>query len=344
MSTQDDTPPDVLVARVAAKQHGQISARQLRSCGLDTRGIERRVRNGRLHPVYRNVYSVGHPAVTPAGRFMAAVLACGARAVLSHFAAAALHGLLAWEERDPQVTVRGTSGTPSIDGIDVRRARSLAPRDVWVRAGIRVTSPARTVLDLAATLSPRALRSMVRRALAERIVSERELQELLARSAGHRGVGPLRAVMTRQPVPTRSELEDVVLDLMEGAGLDRPQVNVALRLGGRRIVPDFLWPHARLVVEADGAAWHDHRLAREDDAERQALLEAAGYRVCGSRGHRRRATRGRRSPASAQPSRSSLARTDERSSGSGDVTSTVSPPAGCGNASRAACRNCRRSP
>ena len=85
--------------------------------------------------------------------------------------------------------------------------------------------------------------------------------------------------MATGPAPTRSELEDAVLDLMLRGGLVHPQVNEALRLSGRRVVPDFRWPEQRLVVEADGAAWHDNKLAREDDAERQALLEAHGDRV-----------------------------------------------------------------
>jgi very-short-patch-repair endonuclease len=81
------------------------------------------------------------------------------------------------------------------------------------------------------------------------------------------------------PAPTRSELEDVVLELILRGGLEHPQVNVPLVLDGRRVVPDFRWPSARLVVEADGAAWHDNELARADDAERQALLEGHGERV-----------------------------------------------------------------
>jgi hypothetical protein len=80
-------------------------------------------------------------------------------------------------------------------------------------------------------------------------------------------------------IPTRSELEDAFLDLCAWAGFQPPAVNQPLTIGGRRITPDFRWPDQRLVVEADGAAWHDHRLAREDDVDRQAILEAHGERV-----------------------------------------------------------------
>ena len=85
--------------------------------------------------------------------------------------------------------------------------------------------------------------------------------------------------MATGPAPTRSELEDVVLDLLLRADLEHPDVNVPLTVGGRRVMPDFRWPAQRLVIEADGAAWHDDPTAREDDAERQALLEAHGERV-----------------------------------------------------------------
>jgi hypothetical protein len=89
----------------------------------------------------------------------------------------------------------------------------------------------------------------------------------------------LARILATGPAPTRSVLEDAVLDLMLRGGLAHPDVNVPLWLDGRRVVPDFRWPEQRLIVEADGAAWHDNRLARQDDAERQALLEAHGERV-----------------------------------------------------------------
>ncbi len=110
-------------------------------------------------------------------------------------------------------------------------------------------------------------------------MSLRELLQVLERRRPCRGATRLARVLATGPAPTRSVLEDVVLDLVLAAGLAAPDVNVPLRLGGRRVIPDFRWPPARVVVEADGAAWHDDRRAREDDAERQALLEAHGERV-----------------------------------------------------------------
>ena len=112
-----------------------------------------------------------------------------------------------------------------------------------------------------------------------RRVELRDLTEVLARLGPRRGVRKLSAIVAAGPALTRSELEDTVLELIVAGGLVPPDVNVPLVIGGRRVIPDFRWPAERLVVEADGAAWHDDKLAREDDAERQALLEARGERV-----------------------------------------------------------------
>jgi very-short-patch-repair endonuclease len=251
---------------------------ELSRCGLDYAAVTVRVRNGRLHRVHRGVYAVGHPNLPLEGRFLAAVKACGRGAVLSHRAAAALWGILRWEDRAIDVTVLG-AGTRRHEGIRAHRTSWLEKRDLRVRDGIRVTSVARTLLDLAAQLSPRALRRAVRQAQAQGLVSIRELVALLGRAGNRPGTARLRRLVAEGTVPTRSELEDVVLELILRGGLERPEVNRALVLDGRRIVPDFRWPEQRLVVEADGAAWHNHKLAREDDAERQALLEAHGERV-----------------------------------------------------------------
>ncbi len=254
-----------------------VSTRQLRDYGLNGTAVTRRVKKGRLHPLHRGVYAVGHPAVTREGRFMAAVLACGARACLSHFAAAVLWGFMRWEDRLPDVTVVGCER--HVEGLRVHRSRALLPPDVLRHKAIRVTSPARTLLDLAAVLPERTLRRAVRQAQVDRRVSVRQILELVSRSNGHRGAAKLLAVVADGPTPTRSDLEDIMLDLFDGAGMQRPEINVGLRLDGRTIIPDFLWRDRRLAIEADGAIWHDHKLTRENDADKQAILEAHGYRV-----------------------------------------------------------------
>lgn len=267
------------VARFAAEQNAVVSIRQLRACGLTSDAITVRTRRGTLHRVYRGVYSVVSPdALTVKGRLTAAVLACGAGASLSHWAAGAWLQLVEWDERTPDVTVSGDGGR-KIGGIRVHRTRGLDRRDIWTRESIRVTSPARTALDLAAQMSHRALRRMLRQAQAEGRLSVGQLHEVHRRANGHPGATPLLAVISDGPTPTRSVAEDLLLDLLDEAGLPRPEVNPPLQLGGAMLMPDLLWRGHKLVVEIDGARFHAGRLAREDDARKQAILEAHGYRV-----------------------------------------------------------------
>lgn len=275
---QVDTRPDVRVAARAADTWGVLSIAELRACGLNDKAVEVRVRNGRLHPVHRGIYAVGHVNLPLEGRLLAAVKACGPGAVLSHYSAAALWGFVDWDDRFPEVTVVGTS-TRSHRTVRVHRTALLERRDTFRHRGIPVTSPAWTLMDLASALDYRRLRRATRQAQSLRRVSIPQLVDILGRLGARRGSRKLARIVATGPAPTRSELEDAVLDLVLRGGFVHPDVNVALWLSGRRVVPDFRWPEQRLVVEADGAAWHDNQLAREDDAERQALLEAHGERV-----------------------------------------------------------------
>jgi hypothetical protein len=263
---------------LATEEWGVLSIRELLSCGLNREAVRVRVANGRLHSLHRGVYAVGHGNVPLEGLFLAAVKACGGVAALSFYAASAHWGFVEWDGRRPEVTVLG-EGTRVHPGIRIHRTQSLDPVDVRRRDGIPVTAPARTLLDLASLLPEPALRSAVRRAQSLQLVSIRELNDVLFRLAPRRGSAQLARIMASGPAPTRSVLEDVVLDLMQRGELVTPNVNVPLALDGRRVIPDFRWPEQKLVVEADGAAWHDNKLAREDDAERQAILEAHGERV-----------------------------------------------------------------
>ena len=269
----------MLVALKAAEQQGQVTTRQLRERGLDGQAVLRRVRRGTLHRVYRGVYAVGHTGVTREGHCMAAVLACGEHgAYLSWFSAGMLMAYLPWEERLPHVTVVGTKAR-SVDGIVTHRARSLHWRDHMRHEGIPVMSPARTLLDLATVLSPGALKRAARRAQAAHQVNVRQMLEAAARCNGHPGVGALRAVIADGPAPTRSDLEDLLLDLLDRGGIERPEINARLRVDGVTIIPDYLWRDRRVAIEADSERWHDHKLVREHDAGKQAILEADGWRV-----------------------------------------------------------------
>jgi very-short-patch-repair endonuclease len=209
---------------------------------------------------------------------LAAVKACGAGAVLSHRSAGELWEFLDPEDRKPEVTVLGP-GTRLPPGIVVHRTSQLAARDRTRHEGIPVTTPARTLIDLAAALTEAELRHAVRRAQGLRRVNTRQLLEVIGRLGPRRGTGRLRQSIATGPAPTRSALEDAVLDLLLAGGFEHPDVNRPLVIEGRRVIPDFRWPEQRLVIEADGAAWHDNALARHEDIERQALLEASGERV-----------------------------------------------------------------
>ena len=145
--------------------------------------------------------------------------------------------------------------------------RRLDPLDRTREAGIPVTTVPRTLLDLADVVGEDRLRRAVREAFVRRRVDERRLRAAVERGNGRRGARRLAALLADGPTATRSELEDRFLELLRAHGLPRP------------VEADFLFADARLVVETDGARFHDNRIAREADAMRQAMLEAAGYRV-----------------------------------------------------------------
>jgi hypothetical protein len=263
---------------VAAQQNGIVTSRDLARLGITGRMVTVRVERGNLHPVFRGVYAAGHDALTRTACLTAAVLACGDGSVLSHHSAAGHLGLLPWRgDRRPEVIVP-RSGGRKIEGIHVHRSQ-LDPRDVWTRSSIRVTSPARTILDVAATKPFKPLRRMIRQALAEQKVNVRQLLDILRRYPRHRGASGLRAVIADGPAPTRSDLEDLALDLLDSAGIERPEVNPRLSLEGRHIRPDLLFREQCLAIELDSRRWHDDPLTQQDDADKQAILEAHGYRV-----------------------------------------------------------------
>jgi very-short-patch-repair endonuclease len=247
----------------------------LRRCGLSDKAIAGRVRRGWLHPLYRGVYAVGHTNLSLEGHLLAAAKACGPDAVVSHYSAAALYGLVKWDDRYPEVTAPRKTTQRRIRG---HRA-TLAPADLWAHKGIPTTTPARTLVDLSSLLPYKPLRRAAREAQALRLVTITQIIKALHRAGPKRGTANLARIIAAGPAPTRSELEDAVLDLILAGGLAPPQINRPIQVQGQTVTPDFRWPAQRLVLEADGARWHDHKLAREDDRERQAILEADGERV-----------------------------------------------------------------
>ncbi len=250
---------DRLAARATA-QWGGVSAAGLLALGFTHRQIGRRVEIGRLHRLYRGVYAVGHTSLTREARFLAAVKACGPGAALSHLSAAMHYEFCDPLDRVVDVTVQGAS-TRRHPGIRVHRAIAL---DAINHRGIRTTMPLQTLHDCALDVEPPQLRRLVRRAQARHRVSIRQL------ATSNR----LAHIAATGPAPTRSELEDIVLDALLPI-FEHPDVNRLLYVDGRKLRPDFRWPVQRLVLEADGEEWHDPVL----DAERQAVLEAHGERV-----------------------------------------------------------------
>jgi very-short-patch-repair endonuclease len=207
---------------------------------------------------------------------MAALLACGHGAVLSHWSAARLWSLSRRVGGEVEVTVIGRSVDRKY-GIRIHRTASLPRQELRTRHGIPVTSPARTVLDLAAEASAHELEKVTAEVYVQRLVTRDGFLHLLSGHPGRRGAKALRDLVGcgETVAMTRSEAERRLLALIRRAGLPAPAVNA--RLG--RYEVDFLWPEQRLVVEVDGFAFHSSRVAFDRDRTRDAQLTAAGYRV-----------------------------------------------------------------
>ena len=260
------------LSRLATRQSGVVSRAQLRALGVGAGAITYWLRCRRLVPLHRGVYAVGHASLSARGRAVAALLAAGPGAVLSHETAAAVWGFGTANE-NVHVTVIGREPR-SRAGVISHTAERLHPDDLRRHTGLPLTAPARTLLDLAASSS---LDAMVR-ALAEaqvlRLVTPKDLEAARARARSHPGNATLTKALTT-PEPTRSELERALANLIAAAGLPRPRMNA--RVGRHEV--DALWPDHRLIVETDGWAAHGHRLAFERDRARDAELQALGYSV-----------------------------------------------------------------
>ncbi len=260
------------VAAVASRQHGVVTREQLRSVGIGDGSVSWWVRTERLHRLHHGVYAVGHPVVTPEGRWLAAVLACGQGAVLSHRSAAALWGIGVADRGRVDVTVPRTRKGPA--GIAVHRARRLAADETTTLRTIAATTLPRTLADLADVLPERRLARVIHEAEAVHSLAPRALEEAARRVHGRRGNGRLGRAIA-DPDRTRSELERRFRRMCADHGLPPPAVNATVA----RMEVDFLWPDARVVAETDGWTFHRTRTAFELDRERDQALARAGYRV-----------------------------------------------------------------
>jgi hypothetical protein len=270
--------PDGTTARLAARQAGVVSFDQLVRLGVTPREIDRRVGSGRLHTLHRGVYAVGHTAVGVEGWRWAAVLALGDDTFLSHHSAADAYGFRTSSSRLVHVTVRGRAGRKPRAGIRVHRPRALPDDEITILRRLPITTPARTLLDLAAAgIHGRPLETALDAAVITGLLDFGDLHRLLARHHRRSGTRSLKAQLSRYggPVDTRSRLERLVYELCDDGGLPRPLVNTVIEARVR----DFFWPTCRLVVEADSYRWHRSPSALNDDRERDVELTLAGYRV-----------------------------------------------------------------
>jgi very-short-patch-repair endonuclease len=260
----DKSSRDGRIARIASGQHGVVTRAQLVACEVSTSAISDRVAADRLHRIHRGVYAVGHQRLSDQGRWMAAVLACGEGAVLSHLSAAELWGIRRRVRRlsgpggrgkqDPvHVSVPSTAGKRRQDGIVLHRSSTLIARHCTRRDGIPVTTPGRTLADLRPILSPAQFAAALREA------------EFLR----------LRIDAQFDSDDARTDLEQLMLAICRRHRLPPPEVNVKVD----NYEVDFLWRQQRLIVEVDGWESHRTRSAFEEDRARDTRLAVLGYQI-----------------------------------------------------------------
>jgi very-short-patch-repair endonuclease len=258
-------------------QHGVATRRQLLARGLAPHTIDRMVRAGRLIVLRRGLYQIGPLPVGRAAETRA-VLACGRDGRISHTSAATLHSVLDATCVRPIVEVTmSRRKRRRIEGVRIHRVRDLRPDEVMVLDGLPVTTPARTLLDIAETMTSREVEQALATAYRKALVTRDELRAMVERHPRHRGAPLLRRLLDADggPAFTRSKAEEKLLDIIRGGRLPWPDLNV--KVLGHEV--DFLWRKARMVAEVDGYEFHSSLESFAADRRRDAELAAAGYRV-----------------------------------------------------------------
>lgn len=253
-----------------------MAVRQLARLGLSPTQVRLLIAKRLLHRLHRGVYAVGHTSLTLRGRWMAAVLAAGPGAALSHRPALTLHGVRAAPSGPIDVTV-ACRGRRQRAGIRLHAVRHLGATELTRVDGIPVTSLSRTLLDSAAILKPQQLRTVLEAADLRGLLDGGALSRTIASDPHHRGAKHLRATLAElgdEPPWTQSETERQMLELIRSAGLPEPSVNVVVE--GELV--DFCWPTQRLVIEVDAWGTHGSRRSFESDRRRDARLTLAGWR------------------------------------------------------------------
>lgn len=265
------------LAGLAERQHGVVSRGQLTALGLGGGAIKLRLQLGQLHGIHRGVYSLGRRRVDMRGNWLAAVLACGDGAVLSHRSAAALWGLM--RPRWSPVDVTSRHGRPGErKGIRLHRS-SLDESERAAEAGVPVTSVARTLLDIAEVVDAERLRHAFEEADRLKLLRLLELERVCARAGRRKGLPALRRLISAAQAPPagRSPLENRFAEFYGRHLADLPEPLANVSILGYEV--DAYWPSHRLMIEMDSWEHHSHRAAFEHDRARDAAMQAAGYRV-----------------------------------------------------------------
>lgn len=269
MTTQTRRSRDAQAWALAESQHWVVTASQLRGLGFTEAALRHRARAGRLHPVFRGVYAVGRPTLDRHGLWKAATLSAGPGAALSHLSAAAFYGIA---REGPQIELATSRRAESRPGILVHRASELRDH-VQVQSGIPVTSPPRTLIDIAPRVTGRRLESAINDGIVRGIVDPDRLHQALDSHPGRRGVRIVRELLERHSfVLTDSELERRFVPIALRAGLPLPRTRQTVN--GYRV--DFYWPDLGLVVETDGLRYHRSPAQQAVDRERDQAHTATG--------------------------------------------------------------------
>ncbi len=269
--------PERGVAELAARQRALVTRSQLIALGAGRDAIRRALERGRIHALYRGVYAtVPLSALPPLAVEQAAVLACSPSACLSHHSAAAVWGFRPPALGTPEVTVVGRQPRTR-PGIRIHRVASIDSRDTRQHLGIPITSPARTLLDIANDLGMREFERAFDEAISSRLTTLVAVRAMLLVNGDRRGSARTRTLAFAQRVSTktRSEAEEIFLALVRRGGLPQPEVNA--RVG--RFEVDFCWRKERVAIEIDGFAFHSSRAALERDHRRDTELQQLGFLV-----------------------------------------------------------------
>jgi predicted transcriptional regulator of viral defense system len=262
---------------LAAARHNVITHAELRALGLSNSGIDHRIATGRLHRKYSEVFAVGRPDVPLDGVFLAAVLACGPRAFLSHLSA-----LRKWELRGGgthRIDVTAPRSIKPKKGIRLHRPLSLDALETTIVDDIRITTVAQTLLDVAAPAYRLNIGKLLHQAIVADLFDMHAIARVLARTPNAPGARRLAEALTEEVPLTRSSLEEATLSLFRSFSVPEPECNAWISDGEKLVEVDFLWRDFGLVVEVDGWRYHRSRWRRRQDAAKTAALEAQGWTV-----------------------------------------------------------------